>query len=104
MAGVPHVWETIRKGIISKVNEHGMIATILFNVCLECKWFCLDYGLEFMCPLFDYFMFNKVKVATGGRLKYAIAGGAPTSIETQRFISTVVCPIVQGYGMTETTA
>jgi long-chain acyl-CoA synthetase len=50
----------------------------------------------------DATIFKKVKEVTGGRLKFAVSGGAPIAQETQILLDTVLCPIVQGYGMTET--
>lgn len=50
-------------------------------------------------------MFSKVKEATGGRLKYAINGGAGVSVETQQFLMRCLTPLfIQGWGLTETTA
>jgi len=46
-------------------------------------------------------VFAPVRAQTGGRLRYCLSGGAPISEEAQRFLSTVLCPILQGYGMTE---
>jgi long-chain acyl-CoA synthetase len=54
--------------------------------------------------LIDKIVFKKIKENTGGRLKYAVSGGAPISEATQKFLSSCVCPVLQGYGMTETTA
>ena len=41
----------------------------------------------------------------GGRLKCMIAGGAPVDVKTQQFMSICMsCPLVIGYGLTETCA
>jgi long-chain acyl-CoA synthetase len=52
----------------------------------------------------DSIVFNKVKEATGGRLRFCFNGGAPIARETQEFISLAVTPMVSGYGSTETAA
>ena len=52
----------------------------------------------------DYVVFSRVKDATGGRLKLCFNGSGPVSKETQRFISTAICPMLSGYGLTETSA
>lgn len=41
----------------------------------------------------------------GGRLRFLISGGAPLSAETQKWFGVCLgCPVLQGYGLTETCA
>jgi long-chain acyl-CoA synthetase len=49
----------------------------------------------------DKIVFKKISEGTGGRLRAAISGGAPVAAQTQEFLSMVLCPLIQGYGMTE---
>lgn len=101
MVGVPAVWETIRKGVIAKVGQASSIAQHVFWTAYYTKIFLRNRGLP--NHMLDS-VFSKIKEATGGRLKYALSGGAAVSRETQEFLSTVVCPILIGYGATETCA
>jgi len=52
--------------------------------------------------LLDALVFNKVKAATGGRLRICLTSAAPISKETQEFISISIAPLISAYGMTET--
>lgn len=100
MTGVPAVWESIRKGVITKVQEGGPTLQKVFKTAFKAKsWFMEKY---LPTKLFDLLVFNKIKGITGGRLRFALSGGAPISKETQLFLCTTLCPILQGYGMTET--
>jgi len=65
--------------------------------------FLMSIGLP-GSSLLDSIVFNKVKEATGGRLRFCFNGAAPIARETQEFISMAVTPMVSGYGSTETTA
>ena len=47
---------------------------------------------------------GKVKAAFGGKLRFAITGGAPISSEIARFFHACEVLILEGYGLTETTA
>ena len=54
-------------------------------------------------PLFDAILFSKIKAQLGGNLKGICSGGAPLSPPVQDFLRvTMCCPVVQGYGLTET--
>lgn len=56
-------------------------------------------------PLFDKIVFSKVKSALGGRVKLIVTGGAPLARHVEDFLKvTMCCPVVQGYGLTETCA
>ncbi|KAG0202705.1 long-chain fatty acid-CoA ligase [Mortierella sp. GBA30] len=101
MTGVPAVWETIRKGVVAQVNKGSPLVQSVFNAALNAKAWCMDRNLGALTGVFDTVVFNKVRQQTGGRLRYALSGGAPISEETQRFLSTALCPILQAYGMTE---
>lgn len=103
MVGVPAVWETVKKGIIAKVNEGSPVVQKLFWGALWAKSALMSAGLPGSGAL-DAIVFKKIKEATGGRLKLCMNGGGPVSKETQRFISMAICPMIIGYGLTETTA
>ena len=103
MVGVPQVWETIKKGIVNKVEAGGAVKSNMFWGAYAAKGFLLGSGLP-GSGILDAIVFNKVKEATGGRLRICMNGGGPIAKETQRFISIAITPIISGYGLTETCA
>ncbi|CRK36446.1 hypothetical protein BN1708_007045 [Verticillium longisporum] len=103
MVGVPAVWETVKKGIINKVNAGSPVVKSLFWNSLSLKASLLASGLPGTGVL-DSVVFKKLKEATGGRLKLCMSGGGPIAKETQHFISMAIAPMIIGYGLTETTA
>ena len=100
LAGVPIVWETIRKNILLKVQEQRPRRQKIFWGAVELKWWLMSCGLP--TGILDSIVFKKVQQATGGRLRFALSGGAAIAQETHKFLSVALCPIMQGYGMTET--
>ncbi|PGH23591.1 hypothetical protein AJ80_02371 [Polytolypa hystricis UAMH7299] len=103
MVGVPAVWETVRKGIISKVEEAGFVSRKLFWSGLQLKRQLINRGIP-GSRILDSVIFKKVSQATGGRLRFCMSGAGPIAAETREFLSLVVCPMLIGYGLTETTA
>ncbi|CAJ0875090.1 20975_t:CDS:2 [Entrophospora sp. SA101] len=99
MTGVPAVWESIRKGILSKVHGSSPTVQKIFDVAFKTKSWLMGKGLP--SKPFDTLVFDKIKEQTGGRLRLALSGSAPISKETQEFLCVTLCPIFQGYGMTE---
>jgi long-chain acyl-CoA synthetase len=92
MVGVPAVWETIRKGILSKVHAGGSIKTNVFNGAYSVK----KNNVPVLSQIADAVVFSGVKAATGGRLRIAMSGGAALSRETQEFLSTALVLVLQG--------
>ncbi|KAK3368922.1 hypothetical protein B0T24DRAFT_533668 [Lasiosphaeria ovina] len=103
LVGVPAVWETVKKGIVAKVNAGSPIVRGLFWGALALKERLMAAGLP-GSGLLDAVVFKKIKEATGGRMKLCMNGGGPVSKDTQKFISMAICPMIIGYGLTETTA
>lgn len=103
LVGVPAVWETVKKGILGNVNKSSAVIKSLFWGGMSLKSMLLSTGLPGV-GIIDAIVFRKLKEATGGRLRIMLNGGGPISKDTQRFLSMAVCPMIGGYGLTETSA
>jgi long-chain acyl-CoA synthetase len=100
MAGVPAVWDGIRKAIMSTTTKLPPTARKVFDLAFKLKWFLLQNGLPGV-GILDAAVFNKIKAQFGGNLVAALVGGAPLSQDAQQFISVALCPLISGYGSTE---
>ena len=54
--------------------------------------------------VFDHLVYAKLRAALGGNIKYAISGGAPLGARLGHFFRGIGLDILEGYGLTETTA
>eukprot|EP01104_Vermistella_antarctica_P013391 TRINITY_DN4039_c0_g1_i1.p1 TRINITY_DN4039_c0_g1~~TRINITY_DN4039_c0_g1_i1.p1 ORF type:complete len:751 (-),score=233.67 TRINITY_DN4039_c0_g1_i1:84-2207(-) len=101
MCGVPTVWNRVRQGALAKVGKSSPIVQFLFNTAYKAKAAALKSGGD--TPFWNRLVFNKFKAQLGGRVRIVLSGGAPLSDEVSEFLSVCFsCPILQGYGLTET--
>jgi long-chain acyl-CoA synthetase len=92
MIGVPAVWESIRKGIIGKVNQSGTLRNSLFNAALSVK----RADVPILKGIVDSVVFSQIKEQMGGRLRLGLSGGSAISRETQEFLSLALVRVIQG--------
>jgi long-chain acyl-CoA synthetase len=61
-------------------------------------------GLRAEHALFDRLVYSKLRTALGGRVRWAVSGGAALSERLGHFFRGVGVTVLEGYGLTETTA
>lgn len=103
MVGVPQVWETVKKGVMSKLETASPIAKNLFWGAFNYKTFMSRNKLPF-ASILDGIVFKKVRDMTGGRLRFTMNGASGIADDTKHFLSMVLAPMLAGYGLTETCA
>ena len=61
-------------------------------------------GLKLRYKLFDKLVYSKLRDAMGGNVRYAISGGAPLGARLGHFFRGIGLIVLEGYGLTETSA
>jgi long-chain acyl-CoA synthetase len=61
-------------------------------------------GLRLQFALFDRLVYGKLRAALGGRVGFAVSGSAPLGERLGHFYHSLGLVILEGYGLTETTA
>ncbi|MBR20929.1 MAG: long-chain fatty acid--CoA ligase [Leifsonia sp.] len=61
-------------------------------------------GLKLQFALFDRLVYSKLRAAMGGNVVYAVSGSAPLGLRLAHFFRSLGIKILEGYGLTETTA
>ncbi|MDQ1128897.1 long-chain fatty acid--CoA ligase [Microbacterium sp. SORGH_AS_0888] len=64
----------------------------------------IPLGLKLKFALFDKLVYGKLRDAMGGNVVYAISGSAPLGPRLGHFFHSLGVTILEGYGLTETTA
>lgn len=103
MVGVPQVWETVRKGVMAKLDASSPVLRSLFWGAFAYKSFMSRNKLP-LATIFDGIVFGKVREMTGGRLRFTMNGASGIADGTKHFLSMVLAPMLVGYGLTETCA
>jgi long-chain acyl-CoA synthetase len=61
-------------------------------------------GLKLQFALYDRLVLSKIRAALGGRVKFAVSGSAPLGPRLGHFFRSLDLRILEGYGLTESTA
>lgn len=110
LISVPRIYERVYGAIRARLEEGSRLKRKLFHLAVETGWamFERDQGRGswhpsfLLWPLLQKLVAQKVLDKLGGRLRVAISGGAALSPEISRVFVGLGLPIVQGYGLTET--
>jgi long-chain acyl-CoA synthetase len=110
MIAVPRVFERVYQRLLDQVKGRPAPVRWLFDLAVKAGWrkFERDRGRAGWHPLLLAWPFLRRKVANqvleklGGRLRVTVSGGAALSKEVARLFIGLGLPLVQGYGLTET--
>jgi len=61
-------------------------------------------GLRLRHRFFDALFYRRLRTVMGGRVDYILSGGAALDTELSLFFRGIGVPVIEGYGLTETTA
>ncbi len=112
LVAVPRIFEKIYAGVISQA-ETSPLKNKIFKWALDIGYKVSDSRVNktslpiqtaLQYQLAKKLVFDKLAQKMGGRLRFAISGGAPLSKEVGTFFHASDLLILEGYGLTETTA
>ncbi|CAB4758125.1 unannotated protein [freshwater metagenome] len=107
---VPRIFEKIYNGAEAKAEAAGKGAifrkaaevAIAYSEAQDSKK--MNVGLLLKHTIFDKLVYAKIRAGMGGRVEAAISGGAPLGTRLGHFYRGAGINILEGYGLTETTA
>lgn len=110
LLAVPRVFEKVYNSAEQKAEAGGKGDIFRKAANVAVAWSeSLDNGgpsfkLKLQHFVFDKLVYKKIRAAMGGHLKYAISGGAPLGTRLGHFFRALGVVVLEGYGLTETTA
>ncbi len=112
MVGVPRIFEKIQNRITTKM-EISPTKNKLFQWAIDVgiqvsqhqqERRSIPFSLLIKYQTAKKVILDQIQNGFGGRLRLAFCGGAPLSIETANFFQSIGILLLEGYGLTETTA
>ena len=111
MIAVPRFYEKIYGRILEKALSDGNIKKRIFLWCRRIGEAWADFklgkqpipaGLALQYRIAHRLLFSKLQKRTGERLRFFVSGGAPLAPEIAKFLYAAGLPVLEGYGLTET--
>ncbi|MBM3669990.1 MAG: AMP-binding protein, partial [Actinobacteria bacterium] len=107
---VPRVFEKVYNSAQQKAtaNGKGHLFDTAANVAIDYSKSLNEggggLGLKIKHALFDKLVYKKLRAALGGKVEWAVSGGAPLGERLGHFYRGIGVTILEGYGLTETSA
>ncbi|WP_244250670.1 AMP-dependent synthetase/ligase [Arthrobacter crystallopoietes] len=107
---VPRVFEKVYNSSMLKAEDGGKGKIFHAAADTAIAWSKAEQAgkiplmLSLKHKLFDKLVFHKIREAMGGRVEYAVSGGGPLGERLGHFFHGIGLLVLEGYGLTETTA
>ncbi|MDR6598869.1 long-chain fatty acid--CoA ligase [Saccharothrix longispora] len=110
VVAVPRVFEKVYNGAKQKAHAGGKgkifdaaeATAVAYSEAMDTG--SIPLGLKLKHAVFGKLVYSKLQAALGGRCIAAVSGGAPLGARLAHFFRGVGVPVLEGYGLTETSA
>ncbi len=111
MAAVPRLYEKIYARVLDTAVSGSPVKKRIFFWAKRSAETWVEYtlarrqvpaSLALKKRIGDRLVFAKLRARTGGRIRFFVSGGAPLNPEIAKFFHAAGLPILEGYGLTET--
>jgi long-chain acyl-CoA synthetase len=110
LLAVPRVFEKVYNSAEQKAEGEGKgsifrrAADVAIRHSQAVEAGDVPFGLKVQYALFNRLVYGKLRAALGGNVRYAVSGSAPLGARLGHFFHSLGITILEGYGLTETTA
>ena len=111
LVAVPRVYEKVYARVMEAALKRPPLARAMFSWGLargraraqaHAAWRSAAPLVAFQAWIADRIVFPAVRARLGGRLRFCVSGSAPLAVDVLEFFDAIGIPIVEGYGLTET--
>ena len=111
LLAVPRVFEKVYNTAEQKAEANGKgeifrkaaQVAVDYSMALDTKQ-GPNFALKLKFWAFDKLVYSKIRDAMGGQVNYAVSGGSPLGVRLGHFYRAIGLIVLEGYGLTETTA
>jgi long-chain acyl-CoA synthetase len=113
MAGPPRIFEKVHSKVVQTVEEEGGVRYRLFTWAFHVGEQVAEARAEHRRPsplvlaqhvLADRLVLSQVRHRLGGRIRFLVSGCAALSTDVSRWFCAAGLPLLEGYGLTETSS
>jgi long-chain acyl-CoA synthetase len=113
VCAVPRIFEKVHANVLARVREGGAVQAAVFRWAMEAGLAARRAERAGNGPgplaaaqraLADRLVFSRIRSLFGGRLQFFVSGSAPLAREVTEFFDAMGVAILEGYGLTETSA
>jgi long-chain acyl-CoA synthetase len=110
LLAVPRVFEKVYNGARRRAVDEGRGKVFDSAAATAVAWSEArdeggpGVGLRLRHAVFDALVYRRLRAALGGRVRAAVSGSAPLTVRLGHFFRGVGVPVLEGYGLTETSA
>ncbi|OJY58797.1 long-chain fatty acid--CoA ligase [Thiobacillus sp. 0-1251] len=109
LISVPRIYERVYARIQDALEKKGRVAQAVFNQAVRVGWRRFEvaqkraswHPMLLTWPVLEKRAARPIAEKFGGRIKFAVSGGAPLNPEIARVFIGLGVPLYQGYGLTE---
>jgi long-chain acyl-CoA synthetase len=110
LISVPRIYERVYARINEQLAAGSPLKRKLFDLAVDVGWSRFEHSQGrgewhprlLLWPLLKALVANKIMARMGGRLRFAVSGGAALAPDIARVFIGLGLPVLQGYGLTET--
>ena len=95
LLSVPKIFAKTKNGVEKQIAEKPWIIREIYRAAMNGNWACWQIA--------NQLIFKKVRTKFGGRLRFAVSGGAALPKDVAHFMETIGITVYEGYGLSETT-
>jgi long-chain acyl-CoA synthetase len=113
VCAVPRIFEKVHNRILANAREGGAVKSAIFRWALgvglavsrlKAQGKSPGGALRLQRAVADRLVFSKIRHLFGGRLRFFVSGSAPLSRDIAEFFDAMGVLILEGYGLTESSA
>ena len=111
MTGVPRLYEKLYSRIHEAVSAGSLFRRVLFHWAISIghkrarstmEGRPVSLMVKLQHGLADLLVLSKIRDRLGGRIRFLVSGSAPLGVDTAEFLFAIGTPVLEGYGLTET--